>query len=87
MNGVTASLRTALGFIALALGLVILNPSYAWAYIDPGTGSYFFQLMAAGLLAGLYTMRGYWNVLTRTLRGRLASSNRPVAMKRANDME
>jgi hypothetical protein len=87
MNGATAPLRTALGLIALTLGMVILNPSYAWAYIDPGTGSYLFQLMAAGLLAGLYTMRGYWNALTRTLRGRFASSSRSGALKRANDME
>lgn len=87
MNGITAALRAALGFIVLALGLVILNPSYAWAYIDPGTGSYLFQLMAAGLLAGVYTMRGYWYTLTRALRGRFASAGRSVPLKGANDME
>ena len=66
---------------------MILNPSYAWAYIDPGTGSYLFQLMAAGLLAGVYTMRGYWHTVTRALRGRFASAGRSVRLKGTNDME
>jgi hypothetical protein len=31
-----------------------------YAYIDPGSGSYFLQLLIAGLLAGLYTLKIYW---------------------------
>jgi hypothetical protein len=30
------------------------------AYIDPGTGSYFFQLLVASLFAGMYALRLYW---------------------------
>jgi hypothetical protein len=30
------------------------------AYIDPGSGSYFLQLLIAGLLAGLYSLKIYW---------------------------
>ena len=30
------------------------------AYIDPGSGSYFMQLLIAGLLAGLYSLKIYW---------------------------
>lgn len=42
-------------------GLALLfSPSDAWAYIDPGTGSYLFQLVIAGGLAGVYTLRRYW---------------------------
>lgn len=33
-------------------------PKY-YAYIDPGTGSYLFQFVIAGLLGGTYFMRGY----------------------------
>lgn len=40
--------------------LVLLTPAPAWAYIDPGAGSYFFQLLIAGGLAGVYTLRRYW---------------------------
>jgi len=32
----------------------------AYAYIDPGTGSYFFQLLVASLFAGMYAVRLYW---------------------------
>lgn len=30
------------------------------AYLDPGSGSFLFQLLIAGVLAGLYTMKGAW---------------------------
>lgn len=35
-----------------------MMPKY-YAYIDPGTGSYLFQFVIAGLLGGTYFMRGY----------------------------
>jgi hypothetical protein len=44
----------------LAFGLVAFAPAQAWAYVDPGTGSYLFQLAAAGFLAGMFTLRRYW---------------------------
>jgi hypothetical protein len=47
----------------LALGLVATTPADAWAYVDPGTGSYLFQLAAAGFLAGMFTLRRYWDVV------------------------
>ena len=47
--------------LLLCVCLLLLNPSDAWAYIDPGTGSYLFQLVIAGGLAGLYTLRRYWH--------------------------
>ncbi len=41
--------------IVLYLGLLMLIFSKpAQAYIDPGTGSYIFQLLAAGLLGSLF---------------------------------
>jgi drug/metabolite transporter (DMT)-like permease len=32
----------------------------AHAYIDPGTGSYMFQLLIAGALAGAFVLRAFW---------------------------
>jgi hypothetical protein len=55
-------------FILLALGFVLTVASEAQAYIDPGTGSYLFQLAAAGLLAGMFTLRRYWDALKATFR-------------------
>ena len=86
MTGMTALHRSALGLVVLAFGLLVVTPADAWAYIDPGTGSYLFQLAAAGLLAGVYTIRRHWYALVGALRGRSAGASQdPV--KRANDME
>ncbi len=41
----------------------------AQAYIDPGTGSYIFQLAAAGALAALFTLKRYWARIKEMLRG------------------
>ena len=46
--------------IVLAAAVLLLSPVDAWAYIDPGTGSYLFQLIIAGGLAGMYTLRRHW---------------------------
>jgi len=32
----------------------------AYAYLDPGTGSYFFQLIIAGLLAASFGLKIFW---------------------------
>jgi hypothetical protein len=47
----------------LALGFLATTPTDAWAYVDPGTGSYLFQLAAAGFFASMFTLRQYWDVL------------------------
>lgn len=57
------------GAVILAFSLLALSPSDAWAYVDPGTGSYLFQLAAAGFLAGAYTLRRYWHSVVARLRG------------------
>jgi len=32
----------------------------AFAYLDPGTGSYIFQVMVAVVIGGLYTIKMHW---------------------------
>ena len=54
----------------LALGLVVFTPTEALAYVDPGTGSYLFQLAAAGFLAGMFTLRRYWDAVKSRFRGK-----------------
>lgn len=41
-----------------ALSLAAM-PVDAWAYLDPGTGSYVLQMAAAGFFAAMVTMRSY----------------------------
>jgi hypothetical protein len=45
------------GWLTGLTAVALLLPADAWAYVDPGTGSYFFQLAAAALLAGTYMAR------------------------------
>jgi hypothetical protein len=65
--------RDSAWLVALALGLVAVTPTDAWAYVDPGTGSYLFQLAAAGFLAGLFTIRRYWGAVKARFGGRQPS--------------
>ncbi len=45
--------------IILCFALLIL-PNTAHAYLDPGTGSYILQLLAAGIFAGLFAVKIFW---------------------------
>ena len=46
--------------VVLALFSLVF-PLKAYAYLDPGTGSYIFQLIIAALLGGLFAGRLFWN--------------------------
>jgi hypothetical protein len=51
-------------FIKLFVVLVsflLLWPTSVHAYIDPGTGSMVLQMIVAGVMAGLYLCKRYWN--------------------------
>ncbi|RJX30585.1 MAG: hypothetical protein C4525_12410 [Desulfarculus sp.] len=47
--------------MALALGLIWARP--AWAYLDPGAGSYALQIIIASLLGGAFFLRTQWRRL------------------------
>lgn len=53
-------------------GLTVVGLCFAAAdldaYIDPGTGSYLFQLGAAGIFAALFTVKRYWARIRQALR-------------------
>jgi len=55
--------------VAVAMVFVGL-PSTAWAYVDPGSGSMFLQLLLAGLLGALYTLKAYWRRIRNWLSGK-----------------
>lgn len=56
MNGVS---RFA-ALVSLLLWSTTLAPTEAHAYLDPGTGSYLFQLLVAFFLGALFTLKLYW---------------------------
>lgn len=60
-----ARILTAGGVIT---ALLVCLPARVDAYIDPGTGSYVFQIAAAGLFAALYTLKRFWRAIQSAIR-------------------
>jgi len=47
-----------LGFVLISF--CFLLPVSVHAYLDPGTGSYIFQLLIAGLIGAAFAAKMYW---------------------------
>lgn len=41
--------------------LLLFIPTFAWAYIDPGTGSVVFQIVLGSIIGGMAFIKLYWN--------------------------
>lgn len=48
-------------FCTLLLCLLLCRPAHA--YVDPGSGSFMFQLIAAGLFSALFSVKVFWSRL------------------------
>lgn len=50
-----------MGYLLLLVALFILaSPDTAHAYLDPGTGSYFLQILLAALLGAAFAVKSFW---------------------------
>lgn len=47
--------------------------SWLLAYVDPGTGSYVLQVLLAGALAGVFSIKLFWRRIVAWLQGLRAS--------------
>ena len=45
---------------ALVVVIHLISSQHAYAYLDPGTGSYIFQVAIAAIIGGLFTIKTYW---------------------------
>jgi len=54
--------------LSTVLLLLVLFERPAQAYIDPGSASYLFQLIAGGVLGVVFLLRTYWNRVVTTVR-------------------
>jgi len=61
--------RKALRLAGWSVLLAVLLDGSAQAYIDPGTGSYIFQLLIAGLLGAAFTAKVFWKRIGAFLTG------------------
>jgi hypothetical protein len=44
----------------ISILLVLIFTQNSFSYIDPGTGSYIFQMLIAGLLGALFALKLFW---------------------------
>lgn len=47
-------------YLVFALFAVLVFPPKAYAYLDPGTGSYFFQMLIGVAIGGLVGIKLFW---------------------------
>lgn len=48
-------------FIVVTISLIIIFPRFAYAYLDPGTGSYILQVLIAAFFGTLFALKRYWH--------------------------
>ena len=46
---------------SIVISIWITFPRPAWAYLDPGTGSYLFQILIAVFVGGIFTVKIFWH--------------------------
>ena len=54
--------------MSIVLLLLVISERPAEAYIDPGTASYVFQVIAGAILGGVFLLRTYWTRVVTTVR-------------------
>jgi hypothetical protein len=65
--------RVMVFFVVLALFLAA--PPTAFAYLDPGTGSMFLQLLLGGIAGVMMVAKLYWQQLVRLVRRKKLGQN------------
>lgn len=60
-------IKHALKMTMLAAACCLLFPLRAYSYIDPGTGSYIFQIVIAAFVAVSFAVKVYWHKIKKFL--------------------
>ena len=68
-------------WLGSALGLVVLMliPTAALAYIDPGTGSFVIQGIIGAVIGGAFAIKLYWNKIKAALTGKSLEEEEDIA--------
>jgi hypothetical protein len=71
------------GGLVIALAFLIWSSStgFAHAYLDPGTGSFFLQMLIGGIAGSLVAIKMYWDRVKAFFSGNRAS---PIDSKDAS---
>lgn len=63
----TGIVPRAVGILLTASALLMASGRGAYAYIDPGTGSYVLQVVIAGVLAAGFVIKATWRNITSSV--------------------
>lgn len=55
--------------------ITVLFPQSSFAYIDPGSGSYIFQILIAGILGLTVSVKMFWKQISLTIKKLLNKLN------------
>lgn len=58
---IVSMMQRSVSVFLLTLALLSWTTHQASAYLDPGTGSYFFQLALGGIFAALFAIKLFWS--------------------------
>ena len=62
-------------YFAIFTAVLFFYPKLLHAYIDPGTGSYFLQMLIAGLIGALFAIKLYWVKIKDFFKGLFKKKN------------
>ena len=66
-----------LPLMSIVLLLLVISERPAEAYIDPGTASYVFQVIAGAILGGVFLLRTYWTRVVTSVRSLVSRDAAP----------
>ena len=59
--------RPPLKFLTFTLLWFAVFPANAYAYLDPGTGSYVLQVLVGIFLGGIFTIKVFWGNIKKSI--------------------
>jgi hypothetical protein len=66
----------------ITLAAMVLIPDLAFGYLDPGTGSIIVQVLVAGVLGALFTIKNFYRTIKDFIigifKGRASKEHKPV---------
>lgn len=86
IGGVSGAKKNMGSFAASAVALLLLGPTSAFAYMDPGSGSMMLQLLLGGVGGAAVVLRLYWHRL-RAFFGRGPAAETQVSERSATASE
>jgi hypothetical protein len=66
--------RSTTHFVFVLAALLLATPTLLPAYVDPGSGSFFLQMLIAGLLGASVTLKTFWKQIKSYFSGNRSSA-------------